>query len=903
MPGNPPPSAPPSPPPAPAWVVGGTAYLRVAQYEVELLGVRNALTDQTAFSGQAEFGQSGLSLKALVDSALETFDLSLPAAVPDLVFYRLSVAAVTAPESARSFRFVSLSRIVIPNPFSLASASLSFNQLVLSLCRQANPPPPPGAPGSAPAPTTWTTSLSVSASVEYTPGGADPDSAQSLGLGNASLALASGEYAIGLEVTAPIDPAKILSSVLGVSIQPDVAQFLPVFQPLSDKQPIRLYQASADFSCQRIALDGTVSTISYSAGFILDQLVISVLDLDFLVSLKIAGGGFTIAANCPVVRILPGDELLRVTGPVTDAEDAADFGPGGQGSPGAKQNNAFGPRLFVSSSATGKQVGLHAYLNFFPNGSVETLKVAFAYSFGADRLFTGSVGYVGTIAGISNPTFGFAWSKQAGFRITQFPFDQGALSAALDWASQFKKLANASQGACEKACGEIADLAFNEVIQTSFDIGFKPKSGGAAGKIIIEASGSYTVSVSGQSIADIVFDPIDLTIVIPTGFDDLANALLGSLEESAGSIALGLWNNTAQMTELFTLVTIKEGGQAALCRFTCKVGREALQKAFQALIDALANAAAGIAADTLAGAAAAVVAATGVIAAILRGLKWVWDEITGENARKKREAEAQRAAAQAKIQKLLTIPQMSAAYQQASGDGKLIHVAWTDIPAEKNPAQGNVYYSIAISYPGYSDTVTIARSGSNPQDNYAYDIRKPALANGQSIAISLTANYDYNDDHYVGPAAAATVVTPILQTPAPQVTLDWQTYQERKQGIVQAAWTACSVVPSAAAPGVTLVAYDIVFKNSRTGAVLDSVTNSGDFFQAPSTAFSYQLYADASPGPQGGFAPDPTASYQVVVIARASDPDLDSRPGASALFTIPWGIGYMRIGYNFKIDS
>jgi hypothetical protein len=873
-----------------AWAMGGTLYASIHQRSIVLFGHKDPITKITQYSGTLDFQQDPLSLKTLVDQFLDRFDLKLPSTVPDLTFYELRGAAVISPDEKKSYRFQAYSRLDIPNPFSLQNNSISFKQLDLSLTRVVSPPvaPPAGGNGASNTPkpaTQWQTALSIAASVDYqaaTPASGTPAPGDTLHLGDARLDFANGDYAIGLNITAEINPSKILDNVLGVTIPPEISQFLPIFKPQSTNQPIRLYQASSSFDYIDIAEDGTATPIPYTEGFILDQLVIEVLKLNFLVSLSITNGGFTISASTPVVSFLPGNELFQLLG--------------AQGLGNQQVDPQFGPKFSLISDRSGKSIQLLGFIEFFPNASSPLqLKYEFDYSF-ATKEFTGDSQYIGTIAGQKDPEIGFAWSKANGFRITKFPFDQGALSDAIDWASQFKRLANASTGSCESACKKIINFAFNEVITTKFDFKYKTKPGAPKGQFMFDVSGTFNVSAANNTISEIDFDPITIIIDIPTGLSDLAKNILNSLKDSIGSIAEGLWNNQAQMLKLFGMITIKEGGEAALCRLSCKVGEKALKE----FVDDLAADAASAATSTIAEAAAAVVIAVSAISTLLSILTCGSSGDSKENREKRKKAQERKEQAQKEIQAKLTIPSISAVYDQAAGNAKNIQVSWGDVPAEHNPATGTIYYVVTITSPAGVSPVRVARNPNHPQSTYSCTITKPELKFGATYSICVQAHYDYGSDHYAGSSKLVSVQTPILQTPQPSVSLDWTTYQEKKQGILSSSWPAVVALPAASAGGISNTAFDIQLKNVTTGTVLDTKTNTAtDPSTPPIASYQYQFYPDTG----AAFIPNPDHQFQIIVTALASDPDLNSPAGTSSLFKIPTGVGYMRIDYNFKLGD
>lgn len=858
------------------WIIGGTIYLEIAGYQVILIGNKDSISNKLVYSGNVDFGSSPLSIKKIASRFFtSTFNIELPSSVPDLLFYSLSGSIQTEP--SKEYQFNALSKIKLPNPLDLSNSSIDFDQLTLSL----NYVYPPSSPSSdieedSNTPTTPTVAgqkyISITAQVVYN--NTDGDS---INFGKAMFIFKNGNYAFGLEIKQTISPAGILESLIGQTIPQGVKDFLPDFKPESETKPIRLYKAKEKLTYLEKDSSGNLNQTVFEAGFNVDQLVIQILgSYDFLVQLTI-NNGFSISARSQIIHFFG---LFNI-------------------SHKHAETTSFGPELQIQS--VNSSISLHGSFIFFPN-ETSPIELDFDFTYLKNiKEFQGDVQYIGSVAGITNPELGFAWSEENGFRLTKFPINTNELEKALNWAEELKKLSNLSKDACAKACGEIVDMVFDQTITTKFNFKYSPQAGSQDGYVGLKVSGSYSITVLGHNIDDIVFNDMDLDFKIPKSFDDLANAILQSLKANVSNIAKGLWDNKTQLTELMTFITFKVGAKTATCRLACKVGKEALKKAFQSLIDAAAAAAAEAALGTLAEAAAAVVAAVGVLGAISRALKWLWGEISGENKRKKEAAEKKKAEAEAKIAKLLTIPSFSATYNQADGNGKNIKVTWGDVPAEKAPKNGSVNYKLTVSYPGYSKIEIINRDPKKPKDNYDYLVVKPMLKNGVNITISVQATYDVSGDHYAGPAQTTIppISTPILQTPLPLVDYSMDTYDEKKLGTIAINWNKVTVSPpiSFLQPQVNVTGYIVELWN-----ITQNIKHqSSPTLPSASLSFTFDLYKLDEPIVNQRFIPVDSDKYQVRIYALASDSDLNSLVGLSSKFSIPWGVGNMRVGYNFKI--
>lgn len=851
------------------WVIGTTIILLINRYELTLIRIKDSQSGLTKFSGEVDFIDNPISIKHLANRFLSNFNLTLPQTVPNITFNSFGGVAVISPDDKKYYRFYANSKLTLPNPFGLSNNALNFDNLKLALNRSVKILPPPANNGDTNATPTeeWDTSISVTSDISYTPSGQD---AAPINFGSGNFYFASGgNYALSLFITQEIDPAGIIENLLSITIPPEVKTFLPIFKPEAATKPIRLYKASADFTFQDVKEDGSLAPIHFSNGFNLDQLNIGILNTNFLVAMRIVNDNFSITAHSESINLF---NLVEIRKKNTDP------------------STATGPGLTVISST--KTITLFGRLKFFPNSETpENLDFDFSYS-DTEKEFLGDITYDGTIAGQRNPELGFAWKKAGGFRITKFPFDQDKLSDAMDWGEKIKKFANASSGGCEAACGKLADLAFNELITTSYDLKFTPGTSSKVGFVQISVSGTYKIAAVGKSVSDITFEPIPLEIKIPTSFNNLAQAIVDSLVASSETIAEGLWNNKAQITEFFTFITIKNVTQNQACRLACKVGRDVLAKAFEDLLkDAVA--------DGLATAAQAVAAAVGVLAAISSAISWLARKLSGKKSR----AERQKAENTRKIQdELLAINNTHAHYHQATGNGKYIEVTWDDIPG-KGEGRGRVYYELSWTYNGVHNSRNINRNAA--ATSYTETIRRSQFKNGVAVAITVVAHYDYNGRSYTTSSPGrATVNTPILQTPLPipkNVDLKalWTTLQKKKLGSIETRWNAVSVVPPPNA--VVCTEYTVALWNITTNTMMEQQTVAAS---ATSLAVTFNLYKETTPVTpvENRYMPNPSHLFQLKINAIATDPDLNSLIGTSNTFRIPWGIGYVRAGYNFKID-
>jgi len=856
------------------WIIGTTIVLMIDEYELVLMGLKETQSGLTKFSGEVNFFNNPISIKYFANRFLSNFDLKLPSNVPDITFNSFGGATVLSPKKQKYYRFYANSKLTLRNPFGLSHNALNFDNLKLALNRVVKIVPPPiNGVTNPPVQEQWDTSLSVISDISYTPSGTNTGPI-SFGSGNFYF-VSGGNYALSLFITQEINPAEIIKNLLSITIPSEIKTFLPVFTPEAADKPIRLYKSSADFTFQDVEENGSLSPVHFRNGFNLDQLNIEILNTHFLIAMSIVNDTFCITAHSENINLFGLIEVIKQS---------------------SDTSYAIGPGLTVKSKT--EEIKLFGGIKFFPDAETPViLDFEFSY-FNTVSEFQGDIVYQGTIAGEHNPEIGFAWKKSGGFRITKFPFDQKALSEAMDWGEKIKKFANASLTPCilAKDCEELVNLAFNEIITTSFDIKFSPGASDKTGYVKILASGTYKISAVGKSVSNIEFSPLEFKIKIPKSFDDMAQAIVESLIASSETIAESLWNNKAQLTEFFTFITIKNVTKTQACRLACKVGEEVLKKAFEDLIKT-------VVADSLATAAEAVAGALGVLAAIASAISWLVSALTG----RKSEAEKQRDENTNKIQnELLKINNMSASYHQAIGNDKYINVNWDDIPG-REAGNGRVYYVLSWQNPGgilQSRTINRNKIGSP----YTEKISKPLFKNGVAVRVTVTAHFDYNGQSYKsGNPGRATVNTPILQTPLPipkniDLKILWTTIEQKKIGIIKTRWNEVYVTPPMFLSPVTCSKYIVTLYNITAQKIIQQETIVPGAGVPLEVAF--HLYKDTTPVTplNQRYMPNPIHLFQIKINAIATDSDLNSLTGTSDPFRIPRGIGYVRLGYNFKIN-
>lgn len=809
-----------------SWTAGGLLIFKVAGHDLVLSSDLYARPGR--YEGALDLGKYPVELVAVVNRFLSgQFGLTLPGNFPaDMKFYELS--GMYQSKAPQQFKLEALTDVDFHNPFNRESkAKLSFKKMKLRIEKSET-----------------AKYLGMSAEIHYNP---SDEGASDIHFGDAVIVFSEKNYVVGLEIKENVSSAQILERLLGIDIDNDIRQLLPEFRPEPGKA-IRLYKTSEKYPRDQV----------YRSGFNLDQLIVRVLGTDFHVSMQIDQG---FSMDTSVEKIVLLENVLELTG--------------------SASNTASGVNLHVAS-APNKSVALSGGLLLFPTGDKEKIDFSFAYASGE---FSGVVAYEKSIMGMPLSPFKFAWSDKGGFRIIQLPLDFGDLLKALDWTKQLKNFAN-SLNSCEEKCEEITDLAFNEVIRTNFKLDYKMAKG-LEKQVGVEISGKFILTVLGNDI-EIAFDPLLVTLDIPTGFNDLGKKLVSSLIHNLEHIVSCLWDNKGKLAELLALLTFVEGlksARAAACRFACQAGKDAMRKALEkALEEALKKAAetvAEVAVAALEEAAAVIVAAVG----ILKALQAIWDWITGEDKKKKAEQERRKAEAEQRIRSLTPIHNLKVKYVGIDA-GKRIRAEWDKVNADAG--KGRIFYIVRLYEKAGANYILRHQSGELDVHSTLYEIGRSDFRNGVEYKVNIQTMYR-NGDTYHGGSSEKSITTPILEQTVPEVTFDWADEMKRRLGTIDVSWKEdVHIVPA----GMTDVRKTGFCAQLYEGEKLLATQN----VAAAHCAFNLYNHDTGT-----AFIPDKDARYTVKLQAIASDTDLNSPWSQSQPFSVPWGIGSMRIGYNFKI--
>lgn len=327
------------------------------------------------------------------------------------------------------------------------------------------------------------------------------------------------------------------------------------------------------------------------------------------------------------------------------------------------------PELQISTVAPTKYVKISTNILLF--NSKVTAQLDAQYNLG-QSLFEGGVDV--KLDGVSIPNIGgsssqnlqlsftFQWSKTNGFKITNIGGLPSNDLALLD--QYYKQFQSMGGGGCQA----IAKSLISDLDKTKFSVALNGSPTKNGTNLEVPVKLTYEVLFAGSKITSATID-LTPSFVIPTSLDSLPGDIWQWFVDNADTLAEQILSDP-QTYKAITIAAANKGLGTLAARLICR----ALEKFGQAVAEAIADAVAGAAAETLAGAlelagALAAVALAGVstvVSGLLGLLKSIWDWLTGQDDKKKKEAEAKIRATQAKVNaaldKVFTI--ISAAQQK-----------------------------------------------------------------------------------------------------------------------------------------------------------------------------------------------------------------------------------------------
>jgi len=749
MPDTPTPPASTSSPPAPVWQVQGVAFLTIEQAQVLLaygpLPTDTSPTPENYYQGSLDPLGGPLSLTGLVNKLLGAFSLSLPSSFPELRLNLLDL--IFKPNTL--VRANGQIDIAIPEPFNLPGVGLTVRNLGIERLnfnfeRQQ-------AQSGANSFIDLEAFLAGNALLPW------------LAQTTARVVLQSGNYAIGLKIGAPIDSAQFVKQVLGITDLGPVESFLPTFKPAGPGRPIQLFYASENITLPEDRPDEdaeatsppTPPVISFRQGFFVQDLIIETLGYEFGVTASITNYfELTAATQAIDLGIIQIEQPL----PLTAAVPAPFTHVGKTDFLAALALD--GPYIQLRTDT--KEVNMGANVSL---GSYDfTL-----YGRYLSGVFDGLVQFPGNITipgGVSIP-FGpvtFRWSKEEGFRFTNFPIPE-QIQQGIDFASE---LMEASKG---QPCGELVGLFFDSTVKPVFDINIKPVLGDTPGEVGVEVGGSFKLNIdlpTGQTeeVTNIPLEPFTLTftVPIPLTVESFLTALYTAFLQNIDKVFRALLNNAEKLAQVLAIITAVEAAEALVTKLLCYTKNVPVNSTPPSSGGGGGGGGGGPsdpiaatnAAQTLTAIANALPAVIGLIGFLASLIGWL-----GIKSSRQRRAERARDRARDRIRNLLTVPDFRLdAWGKRNGNtnSKFIRLAWTPIEVDED-----IKYFIATK----DGSRTITQNNNINKSTSGFEFGYGSMVYGKPTTVSIYATYRFDGTTYTGNPRTVSVLYPLLAQPQP----------------------------------------------------------------------------------------------------------------------------------------
>ena len=839
------------PDPSPHLYVRSIAIAAVGGRRLLLALTSDGATSET-FAASLLPGPSPLNLTALLKQFLTTaFHVDLPAFLPDFAIDTISGTVVHVKEFEQaaagdppahptsSYSLAVGSRQLVGAPFG-STVPISLRDFTFSI----------GSAAGAPA--------EVIATAQVVPG----PSVSSLPATDAQLILTSGGGSVvGFEITSTVQSKTLITDVLGLPLSGEVADLLPAFSPASPTSPMRIYRAS-----EALSLTIAGEEVQFLKGFNVDDVVVTLLDnRRFAVTLQVERG-FVLSASLEAL------DLGFVT--VTD-------NPNVQPAAGA---NLGGPLINVTDQTPigggprSSTVSLASQLTFF-NDEALTFPVSLSYT-GSTKTFAGTVSINQTILGAQIGDIGVAWDKQNGFRFTEFPIPFSQLSTFIDFGKEIYNYYQNNPG----NCGPIPNIAFKNLIQTTFTIAVAPSfEGGQPG---VKVTGSYLLQVTGYEVATIDFQPVIFSFDMPGSFNDLGQVIVNGIKDNAATLVDALIADKDAFMKFLGLVSLTKATEAAFNeaqkKLTCHLGRSNLKTSIGEAGSSAAGSSGAGAMPSLPIAAAASIAA----GAAISFFDAILDCLTDEQKKEKAKAEARQRAADAAITSYLQINDGITATYGISGGQIVISVAW--VWGDPSKITGDT--KVVISAGGV--TVT------SPALPASATITLPAGAAGQTTTVSIKGRFSYENSTFYGAPRSADVVIPALAVVNPGKTYDSTANSLTVQ------WDPTPAITPPNGPKASVTSYTVELRTVATNILGQPTSHPVPGMTATISAGSSLTYTfDLVPTSAPLFWPDPQANYGVWISLASTVPVLNAPPWQSETFQLPGGVGHTLVGLTFTVGA
>jgi hypothetical protein len=232
-----------------------------------------------------------------------------------------------------------------------------------------------------------------------------------------------------------------------------------------------------------------------------------------------------------------------------------------------------GPHLalqsFTDSGGTGRSLFLSCGFTLF-NQQFGAANLAVTTAGNDPPSLAATLSYAGTLGPFHNPQLSFKWSKPAGFQVTNFP-RVPIPGVVLDILSLLKQVSK------NNGCGDLADLVFKEVIDTSFFV--KPaiattKPAGITapnGQVYVLINGYYKISVAGTLITSIDLPSLVLSLSAPSAFtfDGIVSKIVDTITQNGVAVLQQLWDDKQSLAKVMAATVAKEVMEKVLGNLIC----------------------------------------------------------------------------------------------------------------------------------------------------------------------------------------------------------------------------------------------------------------------------------------------------------------------------------------------
>lgn len=514
-------------------------------------------------------------------------------------------------------------------------------------------------------------------------------------------------YAFGMSLDTKVWKTADLFSILTDQALPDsIADVLPVISSESEQKPIQIYQSNEAWS---------ESGQNWKKGFNLTGTKITLFShYSFLVNINISEKNLYLTARALPFTIF---NLVRISRKKSEKEEA------------------WGASLTADTRSGNLKIEAGFY--FFPDAA-ETFCVDtdLVYNY-KEKAFTTRISLPETTLQL-----GLSWSEKEGFRITDFPGSVlDKLSDVMKWGELIRKFCNRKgSSACEKFA-DIPELKTPK-LTTKFNLDYKAENSSEEKIFKLRISGSCSIKANGKELDKVPIEPFTLEVKYPSSLKpkELPECIFNAMKDNVENIAIGLWNNKEFLSKFLARFMLNKVGEE-LKRLFCSMGKKIFKEFLKKLIDVAMEAITEKTIESLAEAAAVFAAATGILSLFTWFTDW-----SGEDRKKKKEAEKAKKEAEEKINKWLHIDSGSMAYQE---DFKGMRISWKGISA---PMDNKVTFIITINYAS-GETVTKKMQRDKAQEYYAVLIPRselihPSVATATVHAYIREADTDFNGNRY-----------------------------------------------------------------------------------------------------------------------------------------------------------